>query len=215
MKVRTSQPPTPSTGHFGSVRKATSSASTPVVSRLLQPLSSPDDQLAIQTHPLPTPISRTAPPSPRALARSISDPHLIEIEGFGAHQVARSRTGSISVNRGGRPVRLRAATINNSARPILNLQPPTGFGDARRGRSPGPRPSPLGSAKPSLSHLNLGQHSAPSTVPPASESGSEDRQVSENRDSDVVRRDLGIRDMFRGSRGRGRARPGRGRSTTH
>ena len=205
--MRTSQPPTPSTAQFDSMRRATSSSTTPVT-RLVQPLSSPEDGTASRTHPLPTPVPfDRSPTQPPSMARSVSEPQALSDLGFAAHQsqMARGRSGSISVVRGSRGGRPRSATVN--------LQQTTGFGESRRGRSPGSRPTTLRASNPNLL-------ASASTVRPSAGVGGEvlstdTAQEEDDQVGSVVRRDLGIGDMFRSSRGRGRGRPHRGRSTTH
>lgn len=202
MRVRTSQPPTPSTSRFDTIRRTISSSTTPIT-RLIQPLSSPEDGTSARTHPLPTPIPfDRSPPHPPSMARSVSEPQaLSELGGFAAHQVARGRSGSISVMRGFRGGRPRSATVN--------LQQPTGFGEGRRGRSPGFRPTALRASNPNfLATAPVDRRQPGDTT--GSADGDEDDQG-----GSLVRRDLGIGDMFRSGRGRGRGRPYRGRSTTH
>ena len=207
MRVRTSQPTTPSTARFDSIRRPTSSANTPIT-RLIQPLSSPEDEISTRTHPLPTPIPfDKSPPNAPSMARSVSEPQgLSDLGGFAAHQMVRGRSGSISVNRGFRGGRPRSATVN--------LQHPTGFGEGRRGRSPGFRPTALRASNPNfLASASIDRHAV--GVGAGVETMTSSVPGEEDQGGSMVRRDLGIGDMFRSGRGRGRGRPHRRRSTTH
>lgn len=219
VRVRTSQPTTPSTGRFDSIRRPTSTATTPIA-RFMQALNSPEEETAARTHPLPTPVPSDVPllPAPQ-MSRSVSEPQaLSDLGGFAPHQMPRGRSGSISLVRGRGLARPRSATVN--------LQPPIGFGDGRRGRSPGPRLPPLRASSSSLlglaaaGRLRRGSTTASATDFRAAGESAETTSVNESEDGQggsVVRRDLGIEDMFRSSRGRGRGRgrPNRGRATTH
>jgi hypothetical protein len=155
---------------------------------------------------------------------------------FSAYQMARTRSGSVSVTRG-RPVnRPRAATGSTSAIDRhVNLPSHVSFSDTRRGRSPGPRsagigsgrPSPLGSAadlRPVLparstsSGLLDTTPDVPIDVDQESTDGemvAVEEEVVVAEEEGVVRRDLGLRGLFPGQRGRRRGRAGRGRAIAH
>lgn len=213
MAIRTSQPPTPSTSGFGAIRPPNSTASSPIV-RLMRPSpsGSPDDHFRAQTHPLPTPIDtpRAICPGPAAMGRSVSEPQsLSDLGGFGPHQVPRDGVISVARGRRGGGGRPRAATVS--------LQPPNNLGDTRRGRSPGPRPSLLALRSSNSSSVGLGtanQVAQTSSEPDVERAEEGEAEVTQDG-GEAVRRDLGIRDLFRSRRGRGRGRPSRGRATTH
>jgi hypothetical protein len=244
--LRTSQPPTPSTAHsrqFPIIQRSTSSTSTPLPKmRLPMPPfafstldtrdSSPERE-GSKTQPLPTPVL-TRPPNPVPMARSVSEPQgLSDMNQFAAHQIARGRSGSISVHRG-RMNRPRAATgTTTAAERLANLPTPLSFGEMRRGRSPGPRSAGLGSGRPSPLGLtprpllparsisndllnapdvptDVDQESAESEVLPELVP-----QTGVAEEEGVVRRDLGLRGVFPSRRGQRRGRPGRGRAITH
>lgn len=245
--IRNSQPPTPSTAHsrhFPTIQRSTSSTSTPLP-RLRMPLPpfalstldtndpSPHREGA-KTHPLPTPVS-ARPPNPVPMARSVSEPQGIsDMNQFAAHQIARGRSGGISVDRG-RMNRPRAATgSTTAAERMINLPTPLGFGETRRGRSPGPRSAGLGSGRPSplgltprpllsarsISNDLLNAPDVPTDVDQESNDGevlpelvAQDEVVA--KDEGVVRRDLGLRGVFPSRRGHRRGRPGRGRAIAH
>jgi len=200
--------------------------------------TSPQGRQGSQTQPLPTPEAGSSrPPFPVQMARSVSEPQGIsDMTGFAAHQMVRSRSGSISVTRG-RPInRPRAATGSTTAiERLANLPTRVSFSDTRRGRSPGPRsaglgsgrPSPLGSAaevRPILParSISSGLLSPAPDVPIDVDQESTDGEVAVVEEEavvageeGVVRRDLGLRGLFPGQRGRRRGRAGRGRAIAH
>lgn len=151
---------------------------------------------------------------------------------FAAHQIARGRSGSISVDRG-RINRPRAATsTTTAAERLANLPTPLSFGETMRGRSPGPRsaglgsgrPSPLGAPRPllparSISNDLLNAPDVPTDVDQESPDGEVTtemvHQAEVAEEEGVVRRDLGLRGVFPSRRGQRRGRPGRGRAITH
>jgi hypothetical protein len=247
--LRTSQPPTPTTAqsrNFPTAHRTTSSLSTPLprsrmpVPPFLPPAPRthhPEDspQEGAKTLPLPTPESTTPRPQfPVPMARSISEPQgLSDLSGFAPHQMARGRSGGVSVNRG-RSNRPRAATGSGSAiiaERLAGLPVPIGFAETYRGRSPGPRigglsgrPSPLGSTtdlRPLLPARSIsnGLISPTPDVPTDVDQESNDGELVPSnagaQEEGVVRQDLGIQGLFTGRRGRGRGRPGRGRAITH
>jgi len=244
--LRTSQPPTPSTAHsrqFPVIRRSTSSTSTPLpkmrlpmppfaLSALETQASSPERE-GSRTQPLPTPVLNH-PSIPVSMARSISEPQgLSDMNQFAAHQIARGRSGSISVDRG-RMNRPRAATgSTTAAERLADLPTPLSFGETMRGRSPGPRSAGLGSGRPSplgitprpllpARSISNDLHNAPD-VPTDVDQESPDGEVptelvpqaEATEEEGVVRRDLGLRGIFPSRRGQRRGRPGRGRAITH
>lgn len=175
--VRTSQPPTPSTGFFGSTGT----------------LATPQAHTGARTQPLPTPIPLPNVPQPAnrvpsphgggGIARSVSAPTL----DWGEHQLPRDGQGGIVVRRPRANTLATRADMARRGRNLANIAP-----------LPIP-PAPAG-------QLGLAAALASGS---AIDSGDES-------EGPVVRRDLGIRELYRGNnRSRGRGRPGRGRATTH
>lgn len=248
--LRTSQPPTPSTAHSRQVptfQRSTSSTSTPLPKLRLPmppfPFPTLDSQnsgdesgeAGAQTQPLPTPVLTRAP-GPVPMARSVSEPQGIsDMNQFAAHQIARGRSGGISIDRG-RMNRPRAATGSvTAAERLVNLSTSVGFGETRRGRSPGPRSSGLIPGKPSsiaplhrpsfptrsISTDLLNPPDVPTDVDQESTDGevtpdpeSQAQQEDMREEEGVVRRDLGLRGVFPSRRGQRRGR-GRGRAMNH
>jgi hypothetical protein len=233
--VRTSQPPTPTTANsrqFESTSKRPiSSASTPLP-RLAMPMPffSPITNTGAQIVPLPTPVPtfEPIPPSPFPMARSVSEPHGMNLD-FGAHQLGRGGSTTVVVQRGRRTTRPRAATSANLAEGRGLMITPVNI-EARRGRSPGPRSAGLGSGRPSFTrggsatatftvdrtisnNLTIAAPDVPVDVDQESPEG--ESAVVPTEEEGVVRRDLGLREGWPSRRGRGRGRPGRGRATTH
>ena len=247
--LRTSQPPTPNTAHsrqFPVIQRSTSSTSNPLPKLRLPMPPFPFSTLTTQhsaheaeregakTQPLPTPVL-TRPANPVPMARSVSEPQGIsDMNQFAAHQIARGRSGGISVDRG-RMNRPRAATGSViAAERLANLSIPLVSGETRRGRSPGPRSAGLGSGRPSPLGLNprpllparaisndlLNAADVPTDVDQESTDGEivepvlAPSQIEVAEEEGVVRRDLGLRGIFPNRRGQRRGRPGRGRATS-
>jgi hypothetical protein len=132
--------------------------------------------------------------------------------------------------------RPRAATgATTVAERSANLPTPLGFGETRRGRSPGPRSAGLGSGRPSplgltprpllparsISNDLLDAPDVPTDVDQESTDGDVVSEIVPKvqdeaaEEEGVVRRDLGLRGVFPSRRGQRRGRPGRGRAITH
>lgn len=234
--IRSSQPPTPTTAnsrHFatGSSQPRPPTSSSTTLPRLTMPMPSffPILNTGAQTVPLPTPVPLPDPQPVAAfqMARSVSEGQSLD---FGVHQLGRSGSGGIVVQRGRGTLRPRANTSANIIdRSGLTLTP-ADPGAVRRGRSPGPRFPGLVPARPLNDGLGIigggsgsaiasrslsGESFAEPDVPTDVDHESNEGETVRVEEDGVVRRDLRLRNGWPTRRGRGRGRPGRGRAVTH
>ncbi|WWD16367.1 hypothetical protein CI109_100793 [Kwoniella shandongensis] len=182
-------------GRMHSLNPNLSMPTTPITPHpTLQPLTT--DVPPPTTSPHPSPIRPSAP----NLGRSASEPRALSDLGFANHQIP-SGVSSIVVARGGYGRSRSATTLERfSTIPDSTLE-------ARRGRSPGP------------SALNLARKNEVKVFDDDYEDGQGTNTSSpgERRDEgdvaaqDVVRRDLGLKGLYRTSPGRGRSRGARSR----